>query len=227
MTSNVVCASNPACRYFSEIGVNVVFSLQTDSRISAKGVEMALAQPCYPVQVAHGHVDAVVDIGVDYVFVPNVLDAESSEDSECVSHFCPWNQTLPFVLQSAPGLEEHNEKFLAPSLHFQLGREHVKRSMAEMAKRLGEATDELLLAMERLEDNPMVAMDHARRTKHRENQIERIYRRAVADLFDTAHDADDVLRLLRIREVYRHVNNAADRADMAANVIGAAIVKMT
>jgi hypothetical protein len=99
--------------------------------------------------------------------------------------------------------------------------------LVEMARRLGEATDELLLAMERLEDNPMVAMDHARRTKHRENQIEKVYRKAIADLFDTAHDTDDVLRLLRIREVYRHVNNAADRADMAANVIGAAIVKMT
>jgi predicted phosphate transport protein (TIGR00153 family) len=99
--------------------------------------------------------------------------------------------------------------------------------LVEMARRLGEATDELLLAMERLEDNPMVAMDHARRTKHRENQIEKVYRKAIADLFDTAHDTDDVLRMLRIREVYRHVNNAADRADMAANVIGAAIVKMT
>jgi len=124
-------------RYFERIGVNAILSRQTDSRISARGVEMALAQPCYPVQVAHGHVDALVDIGVDYLFVPNVLDAETNENSECVSHFCPWNQTLPFVLQSAPGLEEHGGKFLAPSLHFQLGREHVKRALAGMAKKLG------------------------------------------------------------------------------------------
>ncbi len=124
-------------RYFTGIGVNVVLSRQTDARIAAKGVEMALAQPCYPVQVAHGHVNWLIELGVDYVFVPNVLDAEAHEDSGCIAHFCPWNQTLPFVLQSAPGVEEHRERILAPSLHFQLGRDHIKRALAELAARLG------------------------------------------------------------------------------------------
>lgn len=124
-------------RYFTEIGVHVVLSRQTDSKIAARGVEMALAQPCYPVQVAHGHVDSLIELGVDYVFVPNALNAEAHSDSSCVAHLCPWNQTLTFVLQSAPGLEEHRERFLSPTLHFQLGREHVKRGLAEMARLLG------------------------------------------------------------------------------------------
>jgi predicted nucleotide-binding protein (sugar kinase/HSP70/actin superfamily) len=124
-------------RYFTEIGTHVVLSRQTDPKIASRGVEMALAQPCYPVQVAHGHVESLAALGVDYLFVPNVLDAESSEDSSCVSHFCPWNQTLPYVLQSAPGLEEHAGKFLSPSLHFQFGREQVKRALAGMARRFG------------------------------------------------------------------------------------------
>ena len=123
--------------YFTGIGVNVVVSRQTDSAISAKGVEMALAQPYYPVQVAHGHVHSLIELGVDYVFVPNALDAEAHEESGCISHFCPWNQTLPYVLRSAPGLEEHHEKFLAPSLHFQLGREYIKRALTGVAARLG------------------------------------------------------------------------------------------
>jgi len=124
-------------RYFTEIGVNVVLSRQTDSRISAKGVEMAIAQPCYPVEVAHGHAWSLAQLGVDYLFVPNVLDAETSEESGSVAQYCPWNQTLPFVLQSAPGLEEHRERFLSPSIHFRLGPDYVKRALAEMARRLG------------------------------------------------------------------------------------------
>jgi predicted CoA-substrate-specific enzyme activase len=124
-------------RYFTEIGAAVILSRQTDARIAATGVELALAQPCYPVQVAHGHAHSLLELGVDYLFVPNALDAESAEDSSCTAHFCPWNQTLPFVLQSAPGLEEHAGKFLSPTLHFRLGREHVKRSLAEMARKLG------------------------------------------------------------------------------------------
>ena len=61
--------------------------------------------------------------GVDYVLVPNMLNAESDESPACIAHFCPWNQTLPYVLRSAPQLEEHRHKFLSPTLHFQLGRE--------------------------------------------------------------------------------------------------------
>ena len=74
----------------------------TDPRISAAGIEMAVAQPCYPVQVAHGHVQALVEAGVDYILLPNIADAEA-DDGSCASHYCPWNQTLPWVLRSAPG----------------------------------------------------------------------------------------------------------------------------
>jgi len=124
-------------RYFTEIGANVVLSPQTDAKIAAKGVELALAQPCYPVQVAHGHAQMLMELGVDYLFVPNVLNVETGEGSSCASHLCPWNQTLPFVLRSAPGLEEYLAQFLSPTIHFQLGRESVRRALAEMAQKLG------------------------------------------------------------------------------------------
>jgi predicted nucleotide-binding protein (sugar kinase/HSP70/actin superfamily) len=97
---------------------------------------MALAQPCYPVQVAHGQVKTLIDAGVDYVLIPNILDAEAEEGSR-VAHYCPWNQTLPYVIESAPGLEEHRHKFLAPRLHFQLGRNYVASGLLETMRRLG------------------------------------------------------------------------------------------
>lgn len=99
--------------------------------------------------------------------------------------------------------------------------------LTDMVLRLGEAADELVLAMERLQDNPLVALDHARRTKHRENQVEKVYRQAVADLFSGPEDVHHVMAMLRRREVYRHVSNAADQADQAANIIGSIVMKMT
>src|ERR1017187_4783322 len=116
--------------YFSELGLETVLSPVTDPRISATGIEMAVAQPCYPVQVAHGHVQALVDAGVDYIFVPVMPDAESAGDS-CPTHYCPWSQTLPWVLRSAPALEPHQHKFLIPTLHFQLGPAQIKKALAE------------------------------------------------------------------------------------------------
>jgi predicted CoA-substrate-specific enzyme activase len=124
-------------RYFTEIGVDVVLSRPTDPRIAADGVDMALAQPCYPVQLAHGHTLSLAELGVDYILAPNVLDAESHENSPCIAHMCPWNQTLPFVLQCNPRLENSRHKLLVPSVHFQLGREHVRRALAAVGRKLG------------------------------------------------------------------------------------------
>jgi predicted CoA-substrate-specific enzyme activase len=122
-------------RYLSELGFETVVSPPTDPRISAKGVELAVAEPCYPVQVAHGHAHALIEAGVDYIVLPNILNAEVDDGS--TAHYCPWNQTLPFVLASAPGLEEHRAKFLIPTLHFGMGPAQIKEALAAMVQRLG------------------------------------------------------------------------------------------
>ncbi len=124
-------------RYFAESGIDTVLSRQTDPKMAASGIDLALAQPCFPVQVAHGHVRTLLDLDVDYVLVPNVLDAETEDEDESIAHYCPWNQTLPYVLKSAPGIEADSHKLLAPTLHFQMGREQVKKELAEVARRLG------------------------------------------------------------------------------------------
>ena len=81
--------------------------------MAGEGIELSLAQPCYPVQVAHGHVLSLFERDVDYVLVPNMLDNEAHEESPTVAHFCPWTQTLPFVLRSAPRLEPFASRVLA------------------------------------------------------------------------------------------------------------------
>src|SRR5664279_3128323 len=70
-------------RYFAELGIETVLSPVTDPRISATGIEMAVAQPCYPVQVAHGHVQALAEGGADYILIPNIADAEGGEGETC------------------------------------------------------------------------------------------------------------------------------------------------
>ena len=112
-------------------------------------------------------------------------------------------------------------------LEIRVLRVEPDKHLKQMVVRVQEAAVELSLAMERLSDNPMVALDHARRTKHRENQVEKVYRTAVAELFDGPEDIHHVMEMLRMREVYRHISNAADQADQAANVIGKVVMKLT
>ncbi len=92
---------------------------------------------------------------------------------------------------------------------------------------LQDAAEEIHLAMLRLEENPGVATEHATRAKALENRVERVYREAVADLFSGPEDIHHVMEMLKLRELYRHLSNCADRGDEAANVIHDIVVKMT
>ena len=98
--------------------------------------------------------------------------------------------------------------------------------MRKMASILRDAANELLMAVDRLENHPGVANDHAQRAKSLENRVEELYREALADLFSGAEDIQHVIKMLKSREVYRHLSNAADRGDEAANVIADIIVKI-
>jgi predicted phosphate transport protein (TIGR00153 family) len=99
--------------------------------------------------------------------------------------------------------------------------------MQRIASLLRDAAYELLMAVDRLELHPEVANEHAQRAKTLENRVEEVYREALADLFSGAEDIKHVMKMLKSREVYRHLSNAADRGDEAANVIADIVVKIT
>jgi predicted CoA-substrate-specific enzyme activase len=124
------------CAYLQSLGFNVQLSSSTDRRTAAAGAEMAVAQPCFPVQVAHGHVSELLGKKVDYILLPNTVDAESPQAS-VPSHLCPWNQTLPFVVRVAPQVDEAEVKLLAPTVHFREGKDFVAKELAKFAAGLG------------------------------------------------------------------------------------------
>jgi uncharacterized protein len=104
---------------------------------------------------------------------------------------------------------------------------HPTPYMQRIASLLRDAAQELLEAVIRLEDHPGVANEHVQRAKALENRIEEVYREAIADLFRGAEDTKHIMKMLKYREVYRHLSNAADRGDEAANVIADIVVKIT
>jgi activator of 2-hydroxyglutaryl-CoA dehydratase/predicted nucleotide-binding protein (sugar kinase/HSP70/actin superfamily) len=126
--------------YLETLGFEIVLSPPTDRYLAARGTELSVAEPCFPVQIAHGHVHALFDgqpgrPRADYVLLPNVMDRESPP-SETASYLCPWNQTLPFVVRAAPELGEHAGKILAPTVRFRAGHKFVARQLAEYFRKL-------------------------------------------------------------------------------------------
>ena len=99
--------------------------------------------------------------------------------------------------------------------------------MKRIAALLRDAAFEILQAVDRLEEHPNVAGDHVKRAKALENRVEETYREALADLFSHAESLEHMLEILKFREVYRHLSNAADRGDEAANAIANIVVKIS
>jgi hypothetical protein len=111
--------------------------------------------------------------------------------------------------------------------HMNLLAVDVDEHLEQMVALVRQEAEELAMAMHRISANPRVAGDHALRAKKMENEVEKIYRLAIADLFTKAKDFKPLMAMLRRREVYRHVANMSDRADDAANVVGMVVMKLT
>jgi predicted phosphate transport protein (TIGR00153 family) len=97
--------------------------------------------------------------------------------------------------------------------------EHLR----EMVNILRKAAREISDAVKILETYPSIAMEHAVKAKFYENTMEKAYHTALASLFKKT----DTVYMLKMREIYRHLSNAADRSDEAANIICSIVMKAT
>jgi uncharacterized protein Yka (UPF0111/DUF47 family) len=97
------------------------------------------------------------------------------------------------------------------------------RFIIDMIDILRKATRELSDSIRLIQKYPSIALEHATKAKALENEMEHAYLRSLSNLFK----GSDTVYMLKMREIYRHLSNAADRGDEAANLIGDIVVKMT
>lgn len=97
----------------------------------------------------------------------------------------------------------------------------ANKDVIAMVRILHRATRELKDAVKHLETQPKIASAHASQAKSYENSMEVAYHHALADLFK----GQDIIYILKMREIYRHLSNAADRGDEAANIMLSIVMK--
>ena len=122
--------------FFKNCGFDLMVSRQTDKKIRELGIEGAVAEPCFPIRVAHGHVAELIEQGADHIFLPNLLN-EETDHPELESHACPWGQTLPHIIRFAPHFEAYADRYLAPTLHFRRGPASIGEALRTALKPLG------------------------------------------------------------------------------------------
>jgi predicted CoA-substrate-specific enzyme activase len=123
-------------RFFRGCGFAVVASAETNKTIVKQGYDAIVAEPCFPIIVAHGHIADLVARGVDYIWLPNIVNAETVfMDNE--SHVCPWGQTLPFVVRQSPAFRSWQGRILCPTIEFRKGQDHVRNALVDYVRDLG------------------------------------------------------------------------------------------
>jgi len=133
--------------FFAELGLRPLLSQETDRTIREAGVDATVAEPCFPIRVAHGHVEALIAAGADRIFVPNQVN-EETDFPQINSHACPWGQTLPFVLRAAPRIESERDRLLSPLVRFRDGIDGLVRDMGPtMRQELGVDKEKLRAAL--------------------------------------------------------------------------------
>ncbi len=95
--------------------------------------------------------------------------------------------------------------------------DHIKM----MTETLHSASQDISTAVQLMGKESQAATEHLVRAKKTENKMEHLYREALAELFKTK----DAIEILKLREIYRHLSNAADRGDEAADIISDILMK--
>jgi hypothetical protein len=93
----------------------------------------------------------------------------------------------------------------------------------EMAMHLKIGADALATGYACLAKTPATAASHADAARKAERKVEKVYRRAIAELFR----GEDYINMFKRREIYRHLSNAADRMANCANTLHDIVVKMS
>jgi len=128
--------------FFSELGFDVITSGRSSKAVINSGVEAVLAQPCFPIKVAHGHVLELINRDVDYIWLPSIVSMSADYAENKHNQLCPYVQAIPYQVRAAlqaKGIDTTDEKnhMLDLPVRFQDGIKHLRRSLWPLAGKFG------------------------------------------------------------------------------------------
>lgn len=166
--------------FFETCGFEVVLSDKSSRELYFKGQHtVASDTACYPAKLMHGHVESLLDKGVDFIFYP--CESYNLDEHDSVNHYnCPVVAYYPELLKAnnerltdenlvMPYLDPNNEKKTVKALRRALARYRLSsslirkglregmRRMEEYHREIVEKGREILATAER-EDRPVVIL---------------------------------------------------------------------
>ncbi len=120
--------------FFTRLGYRVELSPRSSRAIYNLGIDtMPSESVCYPAKLVHGHITALVNKGINFIFYP-CLPYEQVEDEHAGNHYnCPIVSTYPEVIKN--NMDEvfaNKVKFMAPFLPLPTPKRMIERLCEEM-----------------------------------------------------------------------------------------------
>ena len=128
---------------FWELGFEVVVSPRAERDIIDLGNETILAETCFPVKAAHGHIAHLIQEEVDAVLVPSFIDLNADADPANTGLACPYTQAMPYMAKTA----FPDTTFLAPAVRLSRGMSNLKRELRQHLKQFKISSAEISSAM--------------------------------------------------------------------------------
>ena len=122
--------------FLTKLGYKVILSDKTHKDCIHKGVESVVAETCFPIKVAHGHVVNLIEKGVTTIFFPSIIEMERIHPEVNRGLVCPYVQALPYTLRSAFDFDQLGVELISPILYFGEGKEGVAKALQGMGTRL-------------------------------------------------------------------------------------------
>ncbi|MBI5492955.1 MAG: CoA activase [Deltaproteobacteria bacterium] len=123
--------------FFDNLGFRVQLSSPTNKEIIKNGIEKIVTETCFPVKVAHGHVNELIDKGVKKIFLPSIVNLKPAKEGHIHTALCPYVQTIPYLSKSAFNFKEKGIEVLSPVFHFNQREAGLKKEFQEFGKTLG------------------------------------------------------------------------------------------
>ena len=126
--------------FFEACGFTVVLSEQSSRQLYFQGQHTVASDTvCYPAKLTHGHIESLLDRGVDFIFFP--CESYNLDEHDSVNHYnCPVVAYYPELLKAnnerldeknfvMPYLDLNDEKSTVRALHKALARFGVSPSL--------------------------------------------------------------------------------------------------
>jgi len=123
--------------FFHELGYRVQLSSPTNKAIISEGLERVVTESCFPVKVAHGHIQELIDKGVKKIFIPSLVNMPAAKEGHGHTVLCPYVQSIPYLAKATFDFKGAGVELVAPVVHFNQKRSGVKKELHVLGEVLG------------------------------------------------------------------------------------------